>query len=100
PPTGMTATVVSGTRVDLSWTDNATDEYTYVVERSTDGGTTWDSPVSVGASRTSYSVIGLLQNTAYKFRVRAQHPNSTYSAYATSASVTTDPVTAPTGLAT
>ncbi|MFB3789359.1 MAG: hypothetical protein ACE15F_23615 [bacterium] len=39
PPTGLTATVQAGPQVLLTWTDNANDEGSYTVERSTDGVT-------------------------------------------------------------
>ncbi len=38
-PTNLTATVISGTRINLSWTDNATTEGGFQVERSSGGGT-------------------------------------------------------------
>src|SRR5438093_282810 len=34
-PTGLTATAVSSTQINLAWTDNAGNETSYVVERST-----------------------------------------------------------------
>jgi len=37
-PTLLTATVLSGPRVSLTWRDNATNETGFVVERSTNGG--------------------------------------------------------------
>jgi hypothetical protein len=33
-PSGLTATIVSDTQVNLAWTDNATNETAYVIERS------------------------------------------------------------------
>src|SRR5262249_39849152 len=46
---------------------------------------------SVGANQTSYIVTGLIPNTAYRFRVRAQQ-SSVYSAYSNTVAAT------PTGL--
>src|SRR2546426_920957 len=36
-PTGLAATAVSATQVNLAWSDNATNEDGYKIERSTDG---------------------------------------------------------------
>ena len=37
-PTNLTATLQAGPQVSLTWTDNATNETGFVVERSTNGG--------------------------------------------------------------
>jgi hypothetical protein len=37
-PTGLTATAQSATRVNLSWTDNSSNETGFVVQRAVDGG--------------------------------------------------------------
>src|SRR5207248_10789906 len=39
-PTGLSATAASSNQVNLGWTDNATNETNYLVQRSTDGGAT------------------------------------------------------------
>jgi hypothetical protein len=71
-PTGLAATAVSTTQIDLSWTDNATNETAYEVEHSTAGiGGTYTLLVSLPAGSTAYSNTGLTQSTEYCYRVRA-----------------------------
>ncbi|MBN1641365.1 MAG: fibronectin type III domain-containing protein, partial [Anaerolineae bacterium] len=91
-PTGLTATPVSRTQIDLSWTDNSADETAFHIERSLDGGTDWDEIAVVGADVTAYSDVDLDCGTEYAYRVRAyQSTNGVYSAYS-------DPATARTAV--
>jgi hypothetical protein len=69
-PSVLTATVVSASRIDLSWTDNATDESGFVVERSTDG-TTYTPIGTTAANVTTFIASGLNGGTAYWFRVKS-----------------------------
>ena len=96
-PTNLSATPVSSSRIDLAWTDNATGEQGYKVERSPDG-VSFTQIATVGASVTSYASTGLLASTAYTYRVRAYDgPND--SAYSNAAAATTLPApAAPSGL--
>ncbi|TMB96932.1 MAG: hypothetical protein E6J42_08565, partial [Chloroflexi bacterium] len=97
PPSGLTATTVSSSRIDLHWTDNATNEAAFKVERSTDGVNFIQAAILV-ANSTSYSNTNLTSSTAYTYRVRAyEGPN--YSAFSNTAAATTQPTpAAPTGL--
>lgn len=68
-PAGLAASVVSSSRVDLSWTAQAT-ATGFKIEQLV--GSTWTAvgqPVAAGA--TSASVTGLTANTAYQFRLKA-----------------------------
>src|SRR5207245_887250 len=100
PPTGLTATAVSSSQINLSWTapgNNGGSAITgYKIERSTDGGTTWSIIVcSTGYTTTTYSDTGLSPSTTYTYRVSAinsvgtSSPSNTTSA--TTSSVTTPP---------
>src|SRR5207237_706620 len=69
PPTGLTATAVSSSQINLSWTaPSNTGGYAitgYKIERSTDGGTTWSIIQSnTGSTTTTYSNTGLAPSTA------------------------------------
>jgi titin len=86
-PTGLVATAVSSTRIDLQWTDNSTYEQGYKVERATGGGA-FAQVASLGANATSYSSTGLAAGTTYTYRVRA-YDGSNDSGYSNSASATT-----------
>jgi carboxypeptidase T len=69
-PSGLTATPVSQTRMDLAWTDNSDDESGFKIERSPNG-ITWTQIITVGANITAYSNSGLTCGSTYYYRVRA-----------------------------
>src|SRR6185369_12315287 len=96
-PTGLTAVTVSSSRIDLAWTDNATYEQGFKVERSTDGVTFLQVGL-LGANTTSWSSTGLLAGTTYTHRVRAYDgPNDGAASNPAAASTLPAPA-APTGL--
>src|SRR5207244_10551007 len=77
-PTNLTGTPLASSRIDLAWTDNATNEAGFKVERSTDG-VTFTTIASTGVNATSYSVTSLVAGTTYAFRVRAyEGPNHSH----------------------
>ena len=81
-PTGLTATSVSATQIDLAWTDNSTTEDGYRIERCSGGGcTAFGEIATVGVNATTYQNTGLTQGTGYSYRVRAYNVtgNSEYS---------------------
>ena len=94
-PTDLTATPVSTTQIDLSWSDNATTETAYQIERSPDG-TTWTLWTTLDANAATYSDSGLTEGAPYYYRVRATNAMG-YSGWATTAAA---PLLAtPTGVA-
>src|SRR2546426_2079717 len=81
-PTGLTATSVSATQIDLAWTDNSSTEDGYRIERCSGGGcTAFGEIATVGVNATTYQNTGLTQGTGYSYRVRAYNVtgNSEYS---------------------
>lgn len=94
-PTNLTATAVSTSQINLAWTDNATNETGYTVERSSDGAT-WSSLATLAAGSISYADGSLVAGTSYFYRVRAFNASAN-SDYSNVASTTTVP-TAPSGL--
>jgi len=86
-PSGLSATAVSSSQINLAWTDNATDETGYHVERSTDG-TNFSEIAALGANATSYSNTGLAASTTYWYRVRASN-TAGFSGYSNTANATT-----------
>ena len=70
--TDFTASAVSATTVNLSWTAPSGDVTGYEVEWSADGSTNWAAvdPAHSGTT-TRYSHTGLTANTEYFYRVRA-----------------------------
>lgn|GEM_PF-3806070 len=88
-PSGLTASAPSSKQIDLSWTDNSSDETEFTIERKTvsekttkqtdsdDGsptgsGESWAQIATVGANVTAYSDNdeALEPNTDYTYRVK------------------------------
>lgn len=69
-PTSLTGTVISNNQVILSWTDNATNEDGYKIERKTSGGN-FTVVGSTGANINNFINNDLTANTAYTYRVYA-----------------------------
>jgi titin len=69
-PSGLSATAVYYNRINLAWTNNATNQNGFLIEESTDG-INFTTIASVGADITSYWVNQLSQMTTYYFRVIA-----------------------------
>ncbi len=86
-PTNLTATTVSGTQINLNWTDNATHETAYRVERSTSASTGFTEIASLGANVTTYQDQGLDTDAIYYYRVRAVM-GATNTKYSNTASAT------------
>jgi pectate lyase len=86
-PTGLSATAVSNSQINLAWTDNASNETGYRIERSSDG-TNFSEIATTGAGVVSYANTGLTASTAYSYRVRAYNGTGN-SGYSNTASATT-----------
>ena len=71
-PANLTATAVSSTQINLSWTASTTSGVTYTVLR---GGT----EVATGISGTTYSDTGLSPSTTYSYTVEAVNSSGTSS---------------------
>jgi len=97
-PSALAATAVSATQINLTWTDNATDETGFELERSTDA-VTFTKIADLGANVTAYQHTGLVPATRYWYRVLAKNAAGK-SAYSNIANATTQQVApiAPTGL--
>jgi hypothetical protein len=87
-PSGLTATAASTTQINLTWTDNSSNETGFKIERKTGAGGTYAQIATVGASVTTYSNTGLAIGTNYFYRVRATNGGGD-SAYSNAASATT-----------
>jgi fibronectin type 3 domain-containing protein len=96
PPSNLSATAISPSQINLSWTDNSSDETGFKIERKTGAGGTWSQVTTVGANVTSYPDTGLSSATTYYYRVRSYGPGGD-SAYSNEASATT-PAPQPTSL--
>ncbi len=98
-PTNLVATSQTGPRVALSWTDNATNETGFVIERTQVGSTTWTQiPVGQhpGTGNVTYNDTSVTVATTYSYRVRTVRAGIS-SAYSNIATVAVLP-NAPTNL--
>jgi hypothetical protein len=90
-PTDLSASMVSCSRIDLRWTDNAADETSYHIDRSPDGLTDWIEIAVLPAQASVYSNSGLACDTEYHFRVRAyRESDDQYSQYSNTTTMRTD----------
>lgn len=96
PPTSVnfnnltTTEVPPSSSLTVNWSDNASNETHYVLERSTDG-TNFSQIATLAANTVSYNETGLTPNTQYYYRVKAI--NSTESSvYTDISSITTPPI--------
>ena len=71
-PTNLTATAASSSQINLGWTDNASNESNYKVERSLDG-VSFTVVADLPANTTSYSSTGLAASTQYFYQVIASN---------------------------
>lgn len=77
PPTDLTAVINSFSEITVSWTDNTTDETSFVVERSLDGTTEWTPIATLLPNVLSFKDISLSASTTYYYRVIANAPGGT-----------------------
>jgi len=71
-PTDLSATAISKSQINLAWTDKASNEDGYTIERCKGSTcTNFAQIAAVGANVTSFANTGLARNTAYSYRVRA-----------------------------
>ena len=69
-PSSLTATVVSSSQINLSWTNNANNQTGFYLDQATNSTFT-SGLVTYTTSSTSYNDTGLTAGTTYYFRVRA-----------------------------
>jgi len=91
-PSDLDASAISRSEIDLSWTDNSSDETAFRVERSPGGSADWTEVGSVGADVTEFEDTGLACGSGYDYRVRAYRAgDGQYSAYSNTDGDTTQP---------
>jgi RHS repeat-associated protein len=100
-PTGLTATAVGLSQINLSWTASTDNVGVpgYLVERCQGAGCTKFAQI-VAVAGTSFSNTGVTAGTSYSYRVRANDAAGNLSGYSNVVSAMTDATapTAPVGL--
>ncbi len=89
-PSALTATAISSSQIDLTWSDNSNNESGFSIERKTGAGGNYAEVTTVGAGVESYQDTGLAASTTYYYRVLAYNTGGD-SAYSNEASDTTPP---------
>ncbi len=92
PTVTLTSTLATGPRATVSWTDNATTEQSFVVERSADAGVTWTAvgtpAVNAGTGAMSFVDTTVASGATYRYRVGAVNfAGTSYSAMSLAAVV-------------
>lgn len=70
-PSDLVCVTFSASRIDLTWTDNSTDETGFRIERAPLPGGPFATVGSVGAGVTSFSDMGLPASTPFSYRIIA-----------------------------
>jgi hypothetical protein len=80
-PSNLAVTPVSHAQIDLAWTDNASNETGFKIERRTGINGTYAEITTVGANVTTFSNTALGPGVGYFYRIRAfnGNGNSDYS---------------------
>ena len=88
-PTNLRVTGRTRTSISLAWTDNATNELGFYIQRRNGTGV-WVIIVTLPANRTTYTNTGLTPNRSYLYRIAAYNADGT-TAYTNAVTGTTLP---------
>lgn len=88
-PSSLSAVAEGATAVNLSWTDNSTNESYFEVQRSPAGCGNFTTIATVGANTGTYRAGSLQPETEYCFQARAGNSQPSQSGWSTTASATT-----------
>lgn len=97
-PTNLSFTSVNNSGMTLNWVDNAINESGYLIQRSTDGGTTYTNLASLDANTISYNATGLNPGTTYFWKVYAVTEGTASTSLDGSQATTISPPNPPTNL--
>jgi N-acetyl-anhydromuramyl-L-alanine amidase AmpD len=74
-PTNLVLTPLNSSQIRVEWTDLATNESGFKIERATSASGPWTQIGSAGANITTMTSSGLTGSTVYYFRVKAFNAN-------------------------
>jgi hypothetical protein len=88
-PPSLTVTALTGKKIKLQWTDASDNETSFIVQRSTNGGSSWTWSTTLAQNTANNTVMyytnnGLTAGKTYTYRVGAS--NSVGTAYSPNAS--------------
>ncbi|MFX4263269.1 stalk domain-containing protein [Pelotomaculum propionicicum] len=86
-PSGLAASAVSSSEIELTWEDNSDNETGFIIERKK-SGSAYTRVAEVGEDSTTYTCSGLSVDTKYYFRLRAYNDTGD-SDYSNEAGATT-----------
>lgn len=92
-PNNLTA-IAAANSVNLSWSDNSSNEDSFVIQRSAPGAS-WNTIATLPANTTSYSDPGLTANSTYYYTMHAKNSTNQSGWSSTITAVTTDSGTTP-----
>ncbi len=95
-PTGLSSSAVSTSQINLTWTDNATGEDGYKIERM-QAGSSYTQIATTNANISTYLDSGLRDGTSYTYRVRAYNTIPADSLYSNESTAVT-PLNPPSNL--
>ncbi|WP_299460544.1 fibronectin type III domain-containing protein [uncultured Microscilla sp.] len=72
-PTNLIAEAVSHNEIDITWSDNSSNERVFKIERKLSSATIWTEIGQVIGGTTSFSSLGLKEDSTYHYRVRASN---------------------------
>ncbi len=97
-PSSLVGTAASSAQINLSWTDNSSNEDGFRIERCQGAGCSNFAEIgTVGPNAVSYSNTGLAASTTYRYRARAYNGGGN-SGYSNTADATTSAPSPPSAL--
>lgn len=88
PPSNLVASAVSPSQIDLSWTDNSTNESGFKIERKT-GAETYSAVATIDKDINTYSDKNLTDKTTYTYRIYSYNSAGKSPTYSNEIAATT-----------
>jgi hypothetical protein len=92
-PSNLAATSAGTTSINLTWTDNSTNETGFVLMQSSTSGGIFNKLITIPANTTSYTDAGLNSSATYYYKIQATNAggNSVWSNEASAKTATPPP---------
>ena len=85
-PSNLISTAVTGSQINLTWTDNSTNESGFKIERKLGTGN-YSELASVNTDLTSYTDVGIPPSTIYSYRVYAYNSSGKSLGYSNESTI-------------